>query len=124
MKLMERGTDICPSCPVQNFSGEETNGLFEGPPFQNRSDMAQTGAEGKRVTMRIVILKSMHESKEELTINVHGTTDIADQDQFEGFRLPLLHLQLHDFPSVFDRSPDGSSEVEAIPLSALFPSSR
>src|SRR3989337_1724522 len=83
--------------------------------------MAQTGAEGERLTMRIVILKSMHESKEELTVDVHGTTYIAEEDESKGFWFPLLHLHLQDLPSVFDRLSNGSSEVKAISPPSFLP---
>ena len=85
--------------------------------------MTQAGAEGEGLAMGIVILKPVHESKEELTVDVHGAADIADEDESKGFGFPLLHLQLHDLSSVFDRLPDGSSEVEAISLSSSSPAS-
>lgn len=64
--------------------------------------MTQSGAEGESLTNGIVILKSMHESKEKLTINVHGTADITDEDESKGFWFLLLHLQLQNLSSVFD----------------------
>ena len=85
--------------------------------------MAQTGAEGEGLTMGIVILEPIHESEEELTIDVHGTTYVTKENESKGFWLPLLHLQLHDLAPVFDRLPDGSSEVKAISLPSSFPTS-
>ena len=85
--------------------------------------MTQPSAVNKGLTMGIVILKSMHESKEKLAIVVHGTTDIASENESKGFGFSIPHLQLNDLPSVFDRLPDGPSEVKAISLPPPFPTS-
>ncbi len=47
--------------------------------------MTQTGAKSKGLAKGIVILKSVHEKKEKLTIDIHGTAHIANDDESQGF---------------------------------------
>ena len=85
--------------------------------------MTQPGAVNEGLTMGIVILKAIHEEKEELAVDVHGTAHITNEDESEGFRFRFLHPQLDELPSVFERLPDGSPEVKLIPVFPPLPSS-
>ncbi len=55
--------------------------------------MIQTGAKSKGLAKGIVILKSVHEKKEKLTIDIHGAAHIAEEDQSAPLDPPFLEVE-------------------------------